>query len=568
MPVLLCAALLGACHDDNGNNSSIGGTADGTVDGTADDGPTTSPTEGGTETVDDTGLDDGGVEIEPAPGGLRRLVAREYISSIELMLGSEAADAADPPTDVAQEGFDAVGASILSLDGTAVEAYETSARAVAAAAVANPATLAMTAPCVSAPDASCYQQVATNLGRLMFRRPLEQAEIDMFVAVAQHGQDWGEGDFNAGLTYEIAAMLQCPSFLYLVELGEEDAETGYRKLNPYELATRMSIFLLGRGPDASLLDEAEQGGLADGTAIRAKATQLLDTAQARAALSGFFDEYFRLRALASDAKNAETFPDYSPELAAAMRQETQLLVHDVVWENDGDYREVFTADYTYVNDALANLYGMTPPGQGNTYVRTDWPANQLRSGYLSQGSFLTHQSGPLRNSPTKRGRFIQQWVLCNEIPPPPPGVDPTLPDVGPDATLRETLLAHMDEESCAACHGFTDPMGFAFEYYDAIGAYRTVEANGQPLDASGSIDGFGEWSNAAELADLIAADPRTTMCLINNLIRGSIGHKETVGELDAIIALDDAFATGNYSMQNLMTEFTASPLFRLVDEPK
>jgi hypothetical protein len=564
---LLSAALLVGCHHDGGSASGDA-SADGT-DGTADDGPTSSPTEGTDSDSADTGLDDGGVDIEPAPGGLRRLVAREYVSTVELMLGPEAAAAAVPPTDVPQEGFDAVGASILALDGTAVEQYETSARAVAAAAVANPATLAETAPCVmSSPDASCYEEVATELGRLAFRRPLEQAEIDMFVGVAMHGQDWGMGDFNAGLTYEIQALLQCPSFLYLVELGEEDADTGYRKLNAYELASRMSIFLLGRGPDKAMLDEAEAGALADGDAIRAKAVELLDTAQAREALGGFFDEYFRLRALSGDAKNADIFPSYTPDLAAAMRQETQLLVHDVVWENDADYRELFTADYTYVNDDLATLYGMTPPGQGNVYSRVDWPANQMRAGYLSQAAFLTHQSGPLRNSPTKRGRFIQQWVLCNEIPPPPPGVDPTLPDVGPDATLRETLLAHMDEESCASCHGFTDPMGFAFEFYDAIGAYRTVETNGQPLDASGTIDGFGSWSNASELADLVAADPRTTTCLINNLIRGSIGHKETAGEIDAIVALDDAFAAGNYSMKNLLTEFPASPLFRLVDEPK
>ncbi len=563
---LLSAALATGCRGDDAHQDTVGGTADGT-DGT-DDGPTTGPTDSGVD-ESEGGLDDGGIEIEPAPGGLRRLTAREYNATIELLLGSEAAAAADPPADVAQEGFDAVGNNILSLDGNAVDAYETSARAIAAAVAANPAKLAETAPCVTqSPDAACYGEVATELGRLVFRRPLEQAEIDMFVGVAQHGQEWGDGDFAAGLTYEIAAMLQCPSFLYLVELGEPSEETGFRQLNPYELATRMSIFLLGRGPDKAMLDEAEAGGLGDGEMIRAKAQQLLATSQAREALAGFFDEYFRLRSLANDPKNAELFPSFGPELAAAMRQETQLLVHDVVWENDSDYREIFTADYTYVNDDLAALYGMAPPGQGNVYVRTDWPENQLRSGYLSQASFLAHQSGPLRNSPTKRGRFVQQWVLCNEIPPPPPGVNPTLPDVGPDATLRETLLAHMDEESCASCHGATDPVGFAFEYYDAIGAFRTVESNGQPLDASGEIEGYGAWANAQELSDVIAADPRVTVCLINNLIRGAIGHKETSGELDAILALDDAFEAGNYSMQTLMTELTASPLFRLVDEPK
>ncbi|MBC8071208.1 MAG: DUF1592 domain-containing protein [Deltaproteobacteria bacterium] len=565
--LLAFAALLSACRGDESRSDDNGDGTDGTD--TASDGPTSSPTDGTSADESGEAGDDGGIEIEPAPGGLRRLTSREYTATVEMLLGADAAAAAVPPVDVPQDGFDAVGGNILSLDGTAIEQYETSARAIAAAAVANPAKLAEIAPCVTqSPDAACYEEVAIELGKLAFRRPLEQAEIDTFVAVAEHGQEWGEGDFGAGLTYELAAILQCPSFIYLVELGEPDEDSGFRRLNPYELATRMSIFLLGRGPDAALLTEAEAGGLADGDMIRAKAQEMLGTARARAALSGFFDEYFRLRSLSTEAKNPELFPKWDAALASAMRQETQLLVHDVVWENDADYREIFTADYTYVNDDLADLYGIAPPGQGNTYVRTPWPDNQLRAGYLSQASFLTHQSGPLRNSPTKRGRFVQQWVLCTDVPPPPVGVDPTLPDLGPDATLREILLVHLDNESCATCHGIMDPVGFAFEFYDAIGAYRTVESNGQPLEAQGEIEGYGEWNNAKELAQVVADDPRTSKCFVTNLIRGSLGHKEVDGEADAITALDQSFADSEYSVQALLTEFPASPLFRLVDEPK
>ncbi|MBC8068007.1 MAG: DUF1595 domain-containing protein, partial [Deltaproteobacteria bacterium] len=251
------AGLLSACRGDESHSDDNGEGTAGTD--SAADGPTSSPTDGGTaDESGDGGEDDGGIEIEPAPGGLRRLTSREYNATIEMLLGGDAAAAALPPVDVPQDGFDAVGGNILSLDGTASEQYETSARAIAAAVVANPAKLAETAPCVTqSPDAACYEEVAIELGKLAFRRPLEQAEIDTFVAVAEHGQQWGEGDFGAGLTYELAAILQCPSFLYLVELGEPDEDSGYRRLNSYELATRMSIFLLGRGPDAALLTEAE-----------------------------------------------------------------------------------------------------------------------------------------------------------------------------------------------------------------------------------------------------------------------------------------------------------------------
>jgi hypothetical protein len=251
-----------------------------------------------------------------------------------------------------------------------------------------------------------------------------------------------------------------------------------------------------------------------------------------------------------------------------MRQETQLLVHDIVWERDGDYRELFTADYTFVDDRLAGLYGVDAPGQAGLYQRTDWPASQNRAGYFSQASFLTHQSSSLRNSPTKRGRFIQQSVLCTDIPPPPPGVDVTLPPLPDDATLREQLLLHMEEPSCRTCHESTDPLGFAFENFDGIGAYRTTEPNGREVSSQGELEELGSWNNARELAALVSEDPRATKCVVNNLIRGVLGHRETPGEAPGIDALDASFADSGYSMQSLLVAFPTSPVFRLVDEPK
>jgi hypothetical protein len=330
----------------------------------------------------------------------------------------------------------------------------------------------------------------------------------------------------------------------------------------------MSIFLLGRAPDEAMLALAESGSLATNAQVRDQAADMVASSQARVALSGFFDEYFRLADLETTSKNAELFPSYDVDLARSMRQETLLLVHDVVWEQDGDYRDMFTADYTFVNDQLAELYGMTPPDQPGIFERADWPAEQLRAGYFSQASFLTHQSNSLRNSPTKRGRFVQQSVLCTDIPPPPADVEPTLPDLPDNLTLRELLLMHMDEASCNTCHGNTDPIGFAFEFFDAIGAYRTTEPNGLPLSAQGEIEDFGEWNNPQELAEIVAADPRTSRCFVNNLIRGSIGHRETSGEADAITELDAAFAEASYSVQSLLVEFPTSPVFQLVDEPK
>jgi hypothetical protein len=566
--VLLAALLLTACRDDPPANASGSETESA---GTSDSDPTvgeTEPTGGMTDTEGETESDTGPmVDFEPAPGGMRKLLFREYHDSVEMMLGEAAADAAIPPADIPDSAFDAVGAWVLPLTPVDVEDYEDTATQVAAAAAANKGTLAQTVPCVMpGGDNSCYESVARDFGRFAFRRHLTDVEVDQLVEIAIAGKQLGEGDFDMGLQYELMAILQAPSFLYIQQVGQPDAGSGYRLLKPEELASRMAFFLTGKTPSLQLLDMAEAGGLATEAQIRELAQDLVQDPGARIAMAGFFDELLRTRDLSAAAKSAEVFPNFTPELGEFMRQETLLLVHDIVWNRDSDFRELFNASYTFVNDPLAELYGMQSPGQGNLFVQANWPANQNRAGYLSQASFLTHQSGARRNSPTKRGKYVQTQVLCNNIPPPDPTVDPVLPD-DEGLTLKELLELHMQNPSCATCHALTDPVGFAFEHYNAIGEFRTMD-EGQPVEADGEVQGIGEWNNARELADLLAADPRTSNCFIQNLIKGTLGHLPTDGEEPAVEELDATFGEGGYSVQALMVEFVSHPLFRVVEEPK
>jgi hypothetical protein len=325
---------------------------------------------------------------------------------------------------------------------------------------------------------------------------------------------------------------------------------------------------LGRTPDLALLDAAEAGQLETEDQIRAQAEAMIASDDARKALYTFFDELFRLRFLEQAEKDLETFPMFSPTLAEAMRQETILLLHDIVWQNDGDYRDLFTADYTYLNDALATAYGIDPPGIGGNFMKTPWPASQNRAGFLSQGSFLTVHSHQIANSPSKRGKYVQQALLCNPIPPPPPDVMAELPDPEPGQTLRDALIQHKEDPACSTCHNAMDEVGFAFEFFDAVGAYRTLD-NGQPIVASGTIEGFGSWEDAVDLGQAIKDHPSTPACLINNLLRGELGQKETDAMIEpALEQLGTAFEESGYSMKTLMVEMVASPMFRFVDEPK
>ena len=569
--------LGGGCGDDSTNASGTDGTTDDPSEssntmpsssgGTETIGETEDETEGGTEGDTETDTGDVPEDFVPAPGGMRRLMTREYRDSVELMLGVAAADAAFPPDDIAQSGFNAIGASIIPVPSDAIGVYERSAAAIADAALENPQTLATIAPCVSQQaNPECYQQLAANLGKIAFRRSLSQGEIDDLAAIGLAGRDWEEGDFQTGIRYELMAILQAPSFLYIQEVGEPDPESGFRRLTPTELATRISFFLTGHTPTLELIEMAESGALDDPGQVRAQAELMVESPEARPALASFFGEALRLRGLASAAKDPEIFPTFSPELGELMADETLLLVYDIVWNRDADYTELFTADYTYVNDELAALYGMPDPGEGPLFVRTPWPAEQNRAGFLSQASFLTAQSGAARNSPTQRGTYIQERVLCSDIPAPDPDVDLNLPD-DDSLTLKELLEQHMDNPGCVTCHGLTDPLGFAYEAYDAIGAYRTTD-NGKPVETDGEITGLGQWDNAQELAAVLAADPRLANCLVENLIRGVLGHTPTQGEQPAIEDLEGRFESSGNRVKALLVEMASSPLFRLVDEPK
>ncbi|MFZ6178826.1 DUF1592 domain-containing protein [Nannocystis pusilla] len=508
--------------------------------------------------------------FEPVPGGLRRLLRHQYVGSIRYLLGDEAAAAAAPPEDYPLHGFDAIGAAELALQASAVEQCETSARAVAMTAVARPERLGEFAPCVNdaTPDSSCYASVAADFGRLAWRRPLADDEVATLVRIAEGGRAWGHS-FAVGLEYELMALLQSPHFVYSIELGEPDADAPERRrLTGLELAARMSFFLLGRTPDAELLAAAEAGALETEEQVRAAATEMLARPEARATLTNFYSELFLLRDLPTIAKSAALFPEFSPELAASMAQETLHLIEEIVWEQDGDIRGLIDSDHTFVDAALAGLYGVPAP-EGPGFHAVALPEAQGRAGLLGQASFLARFAHPAVTSPTRRGQFIRTRLLCDIILPPPPGVDTHLPPDDPDKpqTMKDKLQQHMSDAGCAGCHRSMDPLGLTLENYDALGRYRTAD-NGLPIDAAAATDDLGEFTGARELAAVLTADPRAAACVIKNFVRGGLGHLETFGELPELDVLEDRFVAGGHRVQGLLVDLVASPLFRAVADPR
>ncbi|UQA58160.1 DUF1592 domain-containing protein [Polyangium aurulentum] len=518
--------------------------------------PACTGTIGGGEGVDES-------LVAPGPT-LRRLVRSQYKNSVGDLLGEGAKVAADPPDDFELNGFDSIGAAQIALGDDSVKAYESSARAVAAAAMGDKERIDSLHGCpeTSPSAAECHANFIRNFGRLAWRRPLDEAEVERYTAVAQFAAT-DRDDFYAGVEYAIAAMLQSPHFLYQIELGEPVAgRPDLRKLSGFELASRISFFLLGTTPDAELLDAAEKGELDSPDGVREAALAMLERPAAREALRGFYDEFLGLRRLSGVAKNGDVYPAFTPSLADAMRTETLTLIEDIVWERDADVLELLDASYTFVNAELASHYGLPAP-EGEGFHRVDLPADGQRAGLLGHGSFLSTFAHTATTSPTLRGKFVRERLLCTSIPAPPGNVVTTIPEGGDAKTMREKLKEHQTNPSCAGCHVMMDNIGLALENFDGVGAFRLTE-NDVTIDVSGSIDGDATFEGVRELGGVLREDERVGLCMVRNLFRQGTGHVDTDGERKVLAALGEAFVKDGRKLKGLLAEMVASDAFRFV----
>lgn len=513
----------------------------------------------------------------PAEGGVRRMLSHQYLNSVRYLLGDAPADAviaADLlPTDVQVQGYLAIGAAETPPGLNYPELWDLSADIVAKTVVANPAGLAKWVPCVqSGPqDDACYDTFADSFGRMAFRRPISPEEKTWITGLAKQARTWGDGDFMTGIEYSLRGILQSPNFLYLVEVGDTDANavTPRRKLNQHELASRMAFFLTDTTPDEELLNAADASGLASADALRTHAERLIQLPSAKLAVQLRFNEILYVDRVMSAQKSTDFYPQFDDNVRVAMVEEVNRFLDDIMWTRNADVREIYTADYTFVNASLAPIYGFAAP-LGSEWKKAVWKPEEERAGFLSMGAYLARASHSVTTSPTRRGTFIKDRVLCEAVPPPDPDVNPLLPQPepgDPPKTTKELVEAHMKEDRCRACHAQFDPFGFALEHFDAIGGYRTEDA-GYPVDSTGHIDGFGDFASPRDMADLMMSDEAARMshCIMLNVFRSSIGHIETEGEDVALDELHAAFEKAGFTLQGLMIETTLNPAFLYIAE--
>jgi hypothetical protein len=412
--------------------------------------------------------------------------------------------------------------------------------------------------CDPASGTDCVRQILRAFTRRAWRRPPTDEELGRLVELTAVARDAGD-DAVAGLKLALVAALVSPHFLFRVEL---DAEPGARDAHPlsgFELASRLSYFLWSSMPDDELLAAAEQGRLGTAALVRAQAEHMLADPRAEAMIDNFAGQWLFTRALADHAPDAATYPAYDAQLAAAMRAETRRFFRAFLFE-DLPLDQLFTADFTYVNDRLAAHYGMRPPGT-TELVRVSLEGTPRR-GLLTQGSILTVTSHPRRTSPVKRGKWLLDQLLCEPPPPPPPGVEGLPGEMGPvTGSVRDRLEQHRQNEVCAACHAQIDPLGFALEGFDGIGASR-IDDNGYPVDTRGELPDGRAFDGPAELAALLAVDPRVYRCMTEKLYTYALGRRPDTR--DARVHVDELageLTAGGHRLRELVLAIVTHDAF-------
>ena len=500
---------------------------------------------------------------EPAAPVLPRLTTLQYRSTLVDLFGANV-PLLPTESDTNPYLFDSIGAATTTLSELGVEQYEQAAEAATHYVFSDPLRRAVQVGCEpAAPGDACVQAYLARFGRKALRRPLTADELARWTSVTVA---LAQPDLWEGIRLATAGLLQSPHFLYRVELGEPDAEDPERRvLTGFEMASRLSFLLWNTTPDDALLDAAEKGELSAPDGIEEHAARLLSDDRARAAIQRYFAQYLDLGRLDEVQRDPANYPLFTPTTKAAMRREVELLVDHIVQEG-GDTRTIFSTQSTYVNSDLAALYGVDAPGADpTTFVQVDLPEDGPRAGILTLGAFLTMNAHETQTSPTARGKYVRERVLCQVVQPPPPDIDTNLePSEGQEAlTVRQLLEEHRKNPACAGCHSFIDPPGFLFEHFDSVGAHRDKLPGDQPVDATGDLDGVA-LDGARDLAELLTTDERVGRCVVTQLYRHAQARLDEKGEKAALDELDASFAETGYDFRALLLSLVTHESFRTV----
>ena len=500
----------------------------------------------------------GACTAKVVPWQTTMLTREQYIHAAEDLLGFEVRALATFADAGARASTESVALGPLQ-----VEERQRAAEAIAAAAI-NPGNLARILPCDPGkpPPAACVTQFIERLGARAFRRPLDPASTTALRQLFDAGN--AAGGPAAGVQWTVAGVLQSPDFLYQVSPLPAGARPGATvPLDDHALANRLAFFLWNSPPDADLRAAAAAGQLRNAAGIRAAATRMLRDPRARRMREDYHVAWLKLDDLGQVGRDQ---PEFSAALAQELRASLLEQIHHL-YENGARVDALLGDSSLFMNAALARVYGGA--GTGTALTRVDASPAERR-GVLTHPALQAFLAQPDASDPIKRGVFVQEELLCQVVPDPTPDI-PDLPPLRPGLSTRARLEQHRNDPACSPCHQLFDPIGMAFENYDAIGRYRKTD-QGVPVDSSGEIrlglDIDGKFASGMELVQRLAGSPAVRACLARRWFAYAVSRALVDDDSCALTAVAERFRSDG-DLAGLLTAIAESETFRaqLVPQP-
>jgi mono/diheme cytochrome c family protein len=426
-------------------------------------------------------------------------------------------------------------------------------------------------PTKASAEKPCATKILTRLARRAYRQPVTKAQLEPILQMYEEGRKGpalserseSKGTFDRGVQRGLERILASPLFAFRVERDPESAVAGSAYRVPdLELASRLSFFLWSSIPDDELLDLAARKKLSDPATLEQQVRRMLADERSDAIVSNFAGQWLHLRNVRSVQPNSDEFPDFDDNLRQAFRRETELLFNSLIRE-DRSVLDLLRADYTFVNERLARHYGI-PDIHGSRFRRVA-VTDEARKGLLGHGSVLSVTSHAERTSPVLRGKWVLENLLGLPVPPPPPDVNQNLPTTEGEApkTLREQMAIHRANPTCATCHKVMDPVGFAMENFDVVGAWRTREPGG-PIDASGQLADGRQIDGVVTLRNAILEHPEifvTTMT--EKMMTYALGRGVEASDMPAVRRVVRDASKQDYRFSSIVMGIVKSVPFQM-----
>jgi hypothetical protein len=426
-------------------------------------------------------------------------------------------------------------------------------------------------PQTESEELPCATRILANLARKAFRRPVGGDDLEPLLAFYEQGR--ALGGFETGVQKGLMAILASTKFLYRAEPGGTP-----RNLKPgdayavtdLELAWRLAFFLWSEGPDEALLALAEAGKLHEPELYDAEVKRLLADPRSESLVTNFAFQWLGVRRIDALDPDPRLYPTFDEDLRNAFRTEMRLFLDSVLRDDDASVLELFSADYTFLNERLARHYGI-PSVRGAQFRRVHLD-DERRWGLFGKGSVLMVSSYPDRTSPVLRGAWIMDQIVGTPPQPPPPGVETNLPqlETGVALSVRDRLARHRTNPSCNQCHGVIDPLGQALEHFDAIGEWRVAERqNGAKIDSSGRLAGGGEVNGPEDLRKALLEDPdHLVQVVTEKLMTYALGRGLEYYDMPVVRQIVRDAKADSYRFSSLVMGIARSTPFRMRSVPE